>query len=77
MQIEKCTKTMKCDISGCDNAAEYCVGTRGVLKRELAICGDCLKQMYAEIGKLQIPKATNSPFKLKPRLKKEYYEKNS
>lgn len=77
MRLDKCMKTTKCDIYGCENTAEYCICTKGVIKREFAVCSDCLKQMYSQIGRLQVPRATQSPFKLKPRLRKENYEKNS
>lgn len=71
MQIEKCTRMTKCDFLGCNNLADYAFSTKGVLKRELAFCEDCLKGMYEEIGKLQVPKGTTSHFKTRPRLKKE------
>lgn len=77
MQMEKCTRMTKCDFAGCSNLADYCLSTKGVLKRELAFCSKCLKEMYVEIGKMQTPKATQSPFKLRPRLTKERYEKDS
>lgn len=77
MQIEKCTRVTKCDFLGCNNLADYCFSTKGVLRRELAFCKDCLKGMYEEIGKIQVPKATNSPFKLRSRIRKDRYEENN
>lgn len=77
MQIEKCTRMTKCDFAGCNNLADYCFSTKGILKRELAFCNECLSAMYNEIGKLQTPRATQSPFKLKQRLRKERYEKDN
>lgn len=71
MQIEKCKKQVKCDFIGCNNLADYSFSTKGLIRRELSFCNDCLKGMYQEIAKLQVPKATTSPFKLKQRLKKE------
>lgn len=71
MQIEKCKRPTKCDFIGCDNLADYSFSTKGLIKRELSFCNECLKGMYQEIGKLQVPKGTNSPFKLNQRLKKE------
>lgn len=77
MQLNKCTKTTKCDFQGCENTAQYFVNTKGVLKRELAMCSECMQKIYTQIAKLQVPKATQSPFQLKPRLRKEYYEKDN
>ena len=71
MQIEKCKKQTKCDFIGCNNLADYSFSTKGLIKRELAFCEDCLKGMYQEIAKLQVPKGTNSHFKLRPKIKKE------
>ncbi len=71
MQIEKCKKATKCDFIGCQNLADYSFSTKGIIRKELSFCDDCLKGMYEEIAKLQVPKATNSPFKLKSRIKKE------
>lgn len=71
MQIEKCKKMVKCDFIGCQNLADYSFSTKGIIRKELSFCNDCLKGMYEEIAKLQVPKAANSPFKLKPRIKKE------
>ncbi len=71
MQIEKCKHPSKCDFAGCNNLADYQLSTKGFLKRELAFCKDCLRDMYVEIAKLQIPKPAQSPFKINKRLKRE------
>ena len=71
MQIEKCKHPTKCEFVGCNNLADYQFSTKGFLKRELAFCETCLKEMYVEIDKLQVPKAVESPFKLPKRLKRE------
>lgn len=71
MQIEKVSRVTKCDFVGCSNLADYSFSTKGIIKRELAFCEDCLRGMYEEIGRLQVPKAVEAPFKLKSRIKKE------
>lgn len=71
MQIEKCKHPTKCDFVGCSNLADYQLSTKGLLKRELAFCEKCLREMYVEIAKLQVPKAVEAPFKIKKRLRKE------
>ncbi len=71
MQIEKCNKQTKCDFLGCNNLADYAFSTKGILKRELAFCEECLKGMYDEMSKIITPKGTTSPFKLKSRINKE------
>ena len=70
MQIEKCLQKTKCDFVGCNNIATYSLSTKGILKRELCFCEECLTQMYEAIGKTIIPKGTNSPFKQKDRLRR-------
>ena len=71
MQIEKCLQKTKCDFVGCNNIASYSLSTKGILKRELCFCEDCLKDMYEAIGKTQIPKPVKSHFKLNDRLRRK------
>ena len=71
MQINKCKHMVKCDFSGCQNLAEYSFSCKGLIKKDLCFCSDCMKGMYECISQLQIPKGTTSPFKLNKRLKKD------
>ena len=71
MEINECKHMTKCDFYGCNNLAKYCFSTKGVVKRDLCFCEDCLKGMYEAIAKLQIPKGIESPFKLKKRMRRE------
>ena len=63
MKVEKCTHKVKCDFGGCRNLADYYVSTRGLFKNEFAFCEECLKELYAELAKLFVPKAIESHFK--------------
>jgi len=71
MQIEKCTHKTKCDMFGCNNLAEYSFSTKGLLKRELNLCDECLKGISEEYRKLETPKGTTSHFRLKDRIRRE------
>ena len=71
MEINKCVHKAKCDFYGCNNLAEYSFSTKGIIKRDLCFCGECLKGMYAAIAKMQVPKGTTSPFKLNKKLRRE------
>lgn len=70
MQIEKCIQKTKCDFAGCNNLATYSLSTKGILKRELCFCDDCLREIYEAIGKTQVPKGVKSPFKQNERLRR-------
>ncbi len=71
MQIEKCLKKTKCDMFGCNNLAEHSLSTKGVLKRELCLCDECLRGIYEEVQKMEVPKGTKSPFRLKDRIRRK------
>lgn len=71
MEINECKHLTKCDFYGCNNVAKYSFTTKGVIRRDLSFCEDCLKGMYNSISKIITPKGTTSPFKLKKRLKNE------
>ena len=55
MEIKECIHKVKCDFYGCNNLAKYSFSTKGVIKRDLCFCEECLKGMYNEIAKLQKP----------------------
>ena len=68
MEINECKHLTKCDFFGCNNLAKYSFSTKGVIRRNLCFCEDCLKGMYQAIAKMQTPKGIKSPFKLNKRL---------
>lgn len=70
MEILECKHFTKCDFYGCNNLAKYCFTTKGLIKRDLCFCEECLKGMYEQIAKLQIPKGTESPFRLNKKTRK-------
>lgn len=69
MEINQCKHLTKCDFYGCNNVARYSFSTKGIIRRDLCFCEDCLKGMYNEIAKLQTPKGLKSPFKLNKKLR--------
>ncbi len=71
MELNECKHLTKCDFYGCNNLAKYSFSTKGLLRRNLCFCEDCLKGMYQAVAKLQTPKGINSPFKLNKRLGKK------
>ena len=71
MQIELCEHKCKCDFAGCNNFAKYSLSTKGLLRRELCFCEDCLKGIYETASKMKVPKGTKSPFKLNERLRRK------
>lgn len=71
MEIRQCAHKSKCDFYGCMNLAQYSFTTKGLIKRDLCFCQQCLKGMYEAMGKMQTPKGTQSPFKLNKRIRRE------
>lgn len=71
MEITKCTHKVKCDFYGCNNLAEYSFSTKGLIKRDLCFCQDCLKGMFQALSQSLVPKGRQSPFKLNKRLKED------
>ncbi len=69
MEINECKHLAKCDFLGCNNRAKYSFSTKGVLRRDLCFCEDCLRGMYEAIAKMQVPKGLKSPFKLNSKLR--------
>lgn len=68
MEINECNHVVKCDFYGCNNKAKYSFTTKGIIRRDLCFCEDCLKGMYQAISKIVTPRGTTSPFKLNKRL---------
>ena len=71
MEISKIRHNVKCDFYGCNNIADYSFSTKGLIKRDLCFCEECLEGMYQAIGKIKTPKGTSSPFKINKRLRRE------
>lgn len=71
MEINECKHKAKCDFLGCNNFAQYSFSTKGVLRRDLSFCGECLKGMYQAIGRMQTPKGLESPYKINKRKRRE------
>lgn len=68
MEINECKHVVKCDFYGCNNKAKYSFTTKGIIRRDLCFCEDCLKGMYQATSKIVTPRGTTSPFKLNKRL---------
>lgn len=71
MEINECKHLTKCDFYGCNNLAKYSFCTKGIIRRDLSFCEECLKGMHKAMSKILTPKGTTSPFKLNKRLKNE------
>ncbi len=69
MEINECKHLTKCDFLGCNNKAKYCFSTKGIIRRDLCFCQQCLQGMYEAIAKMQTPKGVKSPFKLNNKLR--------
>ena len=71
MEINECKHLTKCDFYGCNNVAKYSFTTKGIIRRDLCFCEECLKGMYNEIAKMQTPRGLKSPFKLNKKLREK------
>jgi hypothetical protein len=74
MEIIECKHLAKCDFYGCNNKAKYSFQVKGVIKRDLCFCEDCLKGIYEAVARMQTPKGIKSPFKLNKKLRKDSNE---
>lgn len=64
MTLEKVNLNIKCDMPGCSNKAEYMLKSRKMFKiGDMFFCKQCLEELYAEIGKIIIPKSPENIFK--------------
>ncbi len=70
MEIFECQHKVKCDFYGCKNLAKYSFSTKGLIKKDLCFCEDCLNELYKIIGSLQKPRSIKSPFKLNKKLRR-------
>lgn len=57
MIVEKTKQKIKCDASGCNNVADYCIiNKKFIFDGNVYLCDDCLRELYTEIGKFIVPK---------------------
>lgn len=70
MKLEECKHLQKCDFLGCMNLAKYSFSTRGIVRRELSFCEECMLGMAKCINQVLVPKSPKSPFKS---IKKEIF----
>lgn len=57
MIVEKTKLKIKCDASGCNNVADYCiVNKKFIFDGSVYLCDPCLRELYKEIGKFIVPK---------------------
>ena len=71
MEINECKYLTKCDFYGCNNLARYTFTTKGIIRRDLCFCEECLTGMYNIIAKMKTPKGLKSPFKLNKKLREK------
>ena len=71
MELNQCKHKAKCDFLGCKNFAKYSFSTKGIIKRDLSFCEECLNGMYQAISKMQTPKSIESPYKTVRRKRRE------
>ncbi|MBR1890395.1 MAG: hypothetical protein IJ817_01750 [Clostridia bacterium] len=45
--------------------AKYSFSTKGFIRHDLVFCEDCMKKMFECFSKMCVPKAVESPFKMK------------
>ncbi|MDR2634659.1 MAG: hypothetical protein LBC13_01615 [Clostridiales bacterium] len=57
MKIEKIKCKTRCDVAVCKNHAEYALTKGCIPGGGVHICGECLKELYSEAGKLLTPKS--------------------
>lgn len=64
MIVEKAKVRVKCDASGCNNLCNYViVNKKFVFDGSVYLCENCMKSLYAEIGKFMIPKNVKPIYK--------------
>ncbi len=71
MEIYECRHKVKCDFAGCGKVAKYSLVKRGLLRRDINFCDECLSEIARLAGKVKAPRAVKSPFKLNKRLEEK------
>ncbi len=61
MELVKTNVTIKCDVPGCKNKADYMIKSRKIFGiGDMYFCRECLESLYDEIGKIVTPKSPNN-----------------
>ncbi|MGI6701019.1 MAG: hypothetical protein ACOX3U_00905 [Christensenellales bacterium] len=64
MEISKINLIVRCDMGLCGNKAVYSINRRNkILRRNINLCADCARKLYAELGKLFTPKSPENIIK--------------
>ena len=64
MIVERAKTRVKCDASGCNNLCDYViVNKKFVFDGSVYLSENCMKSLYAEIGKYMIPKNVKPLYK--------------
>ncbi len=64
MIVEKATKKVKCDASGCNNKCDYVIiNKRFVFDGNIYLCSNCISMLYGEISKFIVPKSIKPIYK--------------
>ena len=71
MQLKQIAKTAKCEILECENFANFSLGIKGVFKKQIHICEECLKKMFKSYVGTSVPRSVESPFKPKSKIRRE------
>lgn len=71
MQLKQIEKTAKCEILGCENFASFSFEIKGMFKKNIHICEECLKKMFKSYVGTSVPRSVESPFKPKSRIRRE------
>jgi len=83
MELVKLNVRARCDMGLCKNIAEYSISSGSVKahlpwRREASgtyICSDCLKELYAAIGKVLVPKSPDNLIKKAIKRREEHESK--
>ena len=72
MELKKQTRTLRCDVGGCKNYADYSLcHERGNARNQLNICESCMKEAYALMGSVLTPESIPSKFSKPKKVKAE------
>ena len=71
MEIKTVLTKEKCDSVGCKEDAKYSVQIKkSLLGGNLCLCENCMRELYASVGKILIPKSPENIIKKKTEVKK-------
>lgn len=69
MQDAKKEMSKKCDF--CKENATFCLTRRGLFKRKVCFCKECLKKIANSYAEKEVPKGIESPFRPKVKIRRE------